>query len=57
MTYSVCLKVLLSWNSLLTSFILSPYNTHHTGMGSNLDPGRTDVCTQINNYNIDMYNF
>jgi len=39
------------------NFILSPHNTHHTGMQSNLDPGRTDVCTQINNYNTDTYNF
>jgi len=33
-----------------------PYSIHHMGLGSDLGQGRKDVCTQIFNYSMDMYN-
>jgi len=35
----------------------TPYNTHHTGTGSNMDEGRTDISTLGTHYNFNMYNF
>jgi len=35
----------------------TPYNTHHTGTGSNLDQGKTDISTQGTLSNFNMYNF
>ena len=33
-----------------------PYNTHHMGLGSDLDQGRKDIRTQIINYSMGMSN-
>jgi hypothetical protein len=47
------------WNCGIPLTVIhhTPHNTYHTGTESDLEKGRTDVCTQRFNYNVNMYNF